>query len=286
MADFLRLCGAAAEAVKRTGTSAPATMSAVPANPYAPPTTPPEPVQIDFRQAAVEESLRILEASHGRAPEDLGVSLVLSMGSEGLAHLRHIGRMTLLRLVLGILGMAAGAGIGAAHKWLQLQLGVNEAVAMSVALACSLSGIGLLLANAMLTRRHVRKAIGPRYDTMRAASTMRQPLCVGVEDSRTFVTPKLAPEDFAFVAFDSANRRLILEGLLFRYVIHAADVLSVGQQSGTMTTGVQIVFRVGRVVVGITLQFDSVWHELRKQTIGLGKDPLLAPITAALGGNG
>jgi hypothetical protein len=255
-----------------------------PANPYAPPSTPAEPVQIDFRQAAVEESLRILEANPGRVPEDLGTSLVLSMGSEGLAHLRYIGWMTLVRLVLGILGLAAGAGIAGVSDWIQRNWGLPEAVVLSAAAACSLGGIGVLLANAMLSRWHVQRALGPRYAGAVVTSTLRPPLCTGVEDSRTFVTPKLAPEDFAYVAFDSAHRRLILEGLIFRYIIHAADVLSVAQQAGTATTGIQIVFRVGQVIVGITLQYDSVWHELRKQTIGLGKDPLLKPIVAALSG--
>lgn len=258
-------------------------MSAISANPYAPPSGPPEPVQIDFRQAAVEESLRIVEASPGQLPEDLGVSLVLSMGSEGLTHLRHIGRMTLVRLVLGIVGLAAGAGLAGGNDWLQKNWGLPEAVVLLFAAACSLGGIGLMLANSLLCRWHVQRALGPRYAAAVAMSTLRPPLCTGVEDSRTFVTPKIAPEDFAYVAFDSVHRRLILEGLIFRYVIHAADVLSVAQQAGTATTGVQIVFRVGRVVVGITLQYDSVWHELRKQTIGLGRDPLLKPVAEALG---
>ena len=258
-------------------------MSAVSANPYAPPTGPSEPVQIDFRQAAVEESLRILEANPGQVPEDLGVSLVLSMGSEGLEHLRHIGWMTLVRLVLGIVGLAAGAGLAGVSDWMQMNWGLPEAVVLSVATLCSLGGIGMLLDQLHADSLARAGALGPRNAAAVAMSTLRPPLCTGVEDSRTFVTPKIAPEDFAYVAFDSARRRLVLEGLIFRYVIHAADVLSVAQQAGTATTGVQIVFRVGRVVVGITLQYDSIWHELRKQTIGLGRDPLLKPVEEALG---
>jgi hypothetical protein len=142
----------------------------------------------------------------------------------------------------------------------------------------------LLLGNALLTRWNVQRSLGPRYAAVRRASTLRGPLCTGVEDARTFTTMKIAPEDFAIVGFDSAGRRLILEGLLFHYVIHAADVLSAAQQAGAMTTGVQIVFRVGRVVVGITLQNDSVLNELRKYTVSLGQDPLLKPVIATFTG--
>lgn len=258
-------------------------MSAPPfANPYAPPLTA-EPVQLDFRQAAVEESLRILEANPGRDPDSLGVSLVLPADAKGPARLAHIGRMTLVRLVAGIGGLAAGALLAAVEGRLQ-EIGVPEAATMLVAATCSLGGIGLLLCHAMLTRWSVQRNLGPRYADIRRASTLRSPLCTGVEDARTFTTMKITPEDFAFVGFDSSGRRVILEGLLFRYVIHAADVLSASQQAGAMTTGVQIVFRVGRVVVGITLQYDSVLNELCKYTIFRGQDPLLKPVIAAFSG--
>jgi len=254
-------------------------------NPYAPPESPvvAQPVQIDFRVAAVEESLRILEANPGRDPDELGVSLVLPADVKGPRRLKHIARMTLLRLVLGIAGLAAG-GLFAAATEKPMVAGIPKAVTGTAAVVCGGGGILLLLANAMLIRWSVIRALGPRYDEAARHSTLRRPLVTGVEDARTFSSMKLAPEDFACVAFDAANRRLILEGLLFRYVIHAGDVLNVGQESGTATTGVQVVYRVGAVAVGITLQFDSVLGELRKQTIGWGRDPLLKPILTTLGG--
>jgi hypothetical protein len=258
-------------------------MSAPPlANPYAPPLTA-EPVQLDFRQAAVEESLRIVQANPGRDPDTLGVSLVLPADPAGPARLAYLGRMTLVRLAAGIGGLGLGAVLAAAEGRLR-ELGVPEAATMLVAASCSLGGITLLLCHAMLTRWAVQRCLGPRYETVRLASTLRSPLCTGVEDARTFTTMKITPEDFAFVGFDSAGRRLVLEGLHFRYVIHAADVLSASQQAGAMTTGVQIVFRVGRVIVGITLQYDSVFNELCKYTIFLGRDPLLKPVVGAFQG--
>jgi hypothetical protein len=260
-------------------------MSAPPsANPYAPPQTPTGPLQLDFREAAVEQSLQIMAANPGRAPEELGISLVLPAGDDrGPDRLRWIARMTLVRLVLGVVGLAVGALIGTAVDGILREQGIPKDPAMVVAALCSLGGMALLLLNAWLIRRSVQRALGPRYEACRRHSTLRRPLCTGVEDARTFTSIKLAPEDFACVAFDSAGRRLILEGLLFRYVIHAADVLSVVQQSGTATTGVQIEFRVGAVAVGITLQFDGVINELRKW-VSFGKDPLLAPVVAALSG--
>jgi hypothetical protein len=258
-------------------------MSAPSANPYASPQAPPEPVEIDFRQAAVEESLRIIEAHPGRPIDDLGVSLVLPADVAGPARLRHIGRMTLLRLVLGIAGLALGALLAAVESTLSRDWLIPQWLTMTVALCCTLGGIGLLFASVFCVRWGVRRHLGERYEAVRRMSNLRSPLCVGVEDARTFTTMKLAPEDFAYIAFDAANRRLILEGLTFRYVILAKDLLSVGQATGVTTTGVQIVFRVARVVVGITLQYDSVWNEFKKQTIGRGQDPLIKPIQQTFG---
>lgn len=248
-------------------------------NPYAPS---PGPVQIDFREAAVEESLRMLKAGGGRTADELGVSLVLPADVSGPRTLRHIARMTLARLIVGIVGIAAGGILACLHQIIEQQWRISDLLLMSIAGVCSLGGIGLLLSNVFFVRRTVRRALAQRHLELLEHSTLR-PLCVGVEDCRTFTTMKLAPEDFAYIAFDVARRRLILEGLLFRYVICDRDCLTIGQAAGATTTGVQIIFRVGAVVVGITVQHDSIWHELKRQTIGVSQDPLVGPIQQVLG---
>jgi hypothetical protein len=262
-------------------------MSAPPVNPYAPPPSAAQPVEIDFREAAVEESLRIIEAAPGRPIDDLSVSLVLPTDLEGPARIRHIGRMTVLRLVSGVAGLALGALLaaleGPIHERLMVPQFLRPGLVMSVAACGTFGGMGFLLSSVFFVRRAVRGYLGERYAAVVRMSNLRRPLCVGVEDARTFTTMKIAPEDFAYIAFDAASRRVILEGLTFRYVIHAHDVYSVSQASGTATTGVQIVFRVARVYIGITLQYDSVVSELKKQTIGLGRDPLLRPIRQTFG---
>jgi hypothetical protein len=251
-------------------------------NPYA---TPRPEVAIDFREAAVEDSIRLLaDSGGGRTIEDLGVSLVVPVGPEGVRRLRWIGRMVLLRLVSGIGGLALGALLASAQENLTKQWNVPEALSLSVAATCSLGGICVLLLNPYFMRRAARRALGERYESVQRLSTGRKPLCTGVENAETFKKMKIVPEDLAWIAFDPPGRRLILEGVLFRYVVHAADVLFVGQVAGATTTGIQITFRVGRVAFAVTLQFDSVWHEFKKQTIGVSEDPLLKPIVAVFRG--
>jgi len=248
-------------------------------NPYA---LPQSDLPLDFREAAVEESLRLVSMASGRPVEDLGVSLVLPVAPSRRDTLQWMGWMTLLRLVLGIGGVVAGGVLAWASRTL-MERGLPEWQIMSIAAFCSIGGI-LLLFNWFFIRAGVRRALGERYARVQQFSTSRSPLCTGVEDARTFVQMKLLPEDLVWIAFDSASKRLIMEGLLFRYVIHAADVLFVGEVSGTTATGVQVTFRVGNIVIAITMQMESIWYELRRQTWGRPENPLLRPIRAALEG--
>lgn len=254
-------------------------MAATNINPYAPPQSE---FPIDFRNAAVEESLRIVARSGGRPIEDLGVSLVLPTEGSGAATLRWIGWSTLARLVLGILGVVFGGLLGVLSDHMLEQLPLNQAEVLWIGVSCVVGGLLLLLLNGMFTRATVRRGIGDRYARVWQFNTTHRPLCSGVEDARTFQKIKLLPEDLAWIAFDAAGKRLILEGLLYRYVIHAGDVLLASEVQGPTSTGVQIVFRVGEVVIGITLQMDSVWYELRRQVALPGSNPLLRPILAAL----
>jgi hypothetical protein len=250
-------------------------------NPYA---TPRPEVAIDFREAAVEESIRLLSQADGRAIQDLGLSLVVPIGPEGLTTLRAVGRGVLVRFVLGISGIAAGAGLAATNEWLTKHWQIPDTATLTVAMFCSVGGIILLLLNPYFVRRATRHAIGERYELVCRLSTGRAPLCSGLEDAHTFTKLKIVPEELVWIAFDPQRKRLILEGVLCRYVIHAADVLYVGQVAGAATSGMQITFRVGRIVFAVTLQMDSVWHEFKKQTIGVTEDPLLKPILAAFRG--
>src|SRR5687768_396769 len=137
-------------------------MSTAPStNPYAPPEVPvvAQPVQIDFRVAAVEESLRILEANPGRDPDELGVSLVLPADVRGPQHLRYIARMTLVRLVVGIAGLAAGALLSTALEKFVMWAGVPNAATLAGTIFFGGGGMVLLLVNAMLIRWSVIRAL-------------------------------------------------------------------------------------------------------------------------------
>src|SRR5688572_15322232 len=123
-------------------------MAATNINPYAPPQSE---FPIDFRNAAVEESLRIVARSGGRPIEDLGVSLVLPAEGSGDATLRRIGWSTLARLVFGILGIACGGLLGVLSEQMPEQVPLSQTEVLWIGVPSVVGGILLLLLNGVFT---------------------------------------------------------------------------------------------------------------------------------------
>ena len=133
-----------------------------------------------------------------------------------------------------------------------------------------------------VARTFSRSRIGERYDAVWALGSPFKPLGVSVEDASTFSKMKLVPEDLAWIGFDVTRRMLVIEGIRYRYLIHSTDVVNVEQVTGPTATGVAITYHIGTVPLSIAIQYDSVRHELRRQTIGVKEDPLMKLITDTL----
>jgi hypothetical protein len=249
-------------------------------NPYEPPAAP---VVLDFREEAVAESERMVQLAGGKPPEELGCSLVLRADYTTADDLRRVARDGVGRLVLGVLMMGGGGGLAAATDYLRARMSSPTELTVGMGVIGILGGLTLLLGNWTLIAAAVRRMLGPRYVRLRQLSVSHRPLCCGVEDSSTFNRLKLTPEDLAWVGFDSSGRRVIIEGLLYRYWIYAADVLELREVQTMWASGVRIRFRVGETTLAITLQMDSIWYELRKR-LPWSTHPILGPLQAALAG--
>ena len=106
---------------------------------------------------------------------------------------------------------------------------------------------------------------------------------IEVENSRTFHRPKLLPEDLACVLFDREGRRLIVEGIAYRYIIRAADLLGLQVvRAAAGAPGLEVSYSVGGARLSLTLIYQSARSELRRQTIG-GQDPFIRNAISVLG---
>lgn len=233
----------------------------------------------DFRQPAAEESARIVAANGGTIPSDCSLCLRTPDGDAGA--LRRFGYSVVVRLVLGIVGLASGAIIAAVSE---RGKEASDEVSLLLILAgcCSVGGILILLSNVSSQRRFVRRQLAMRYDDLVSRAAYGKPLCVGVENADTFSKMKIVPEELGFLVLDPARCMLTVEGILHRYIVFGKDVLDVKQVRGAKSSATVVEYAIGETSLKIAIQYDSIWHEFKRQTIG-AKDPLIARIRETLG---
>lgn len=243
------------------------------------PFTPGRPTSTAFRDRVAQESARIVAGNGGAVPNDR--SLCLRNPDGDAQALRNFGYMVLMRLILGFVGLVGGALLALLDQ--RTNQGNDEiSTWLILGACCSISGILILSSNGFFQRRFVRRHLAMRYDDLASRATYGSPICIGIENAETFSKMKFVPEDLGYLALDPARQMVIIEGVLYRYVVCSADVQRVEQVTGGASSATAIDYAVGDTVLKIALQYDSLWHEFKRQTIG-AKDPLVARIRETLG---
>ena len=236
----------------------------------------------DFRDSAAAAGRDALARLRCSDPLAAGISLCLQAEGDGRATLRRLRRFTLVRLIVGFVLMLIGVGImyaADARKapWL------NEKEGWLIpAAVIGLLGFLAIMSGPFLQRRFVKRHIRERLAESDLGNTGLPPAGVEVEDSRTFQQPKILPEDMARVLFDPDQRRLVIEGIVYRYVIYASDVIQMRTVKSRSSLGLQIVYTAAGVPLGLTLIHDSVLSYVRRATIG-GNNPLIRRAEQTLG---
>ena len=244
----------------------------------------------DFRRAAVEASLEAVRGEYrDDDPPPTDCSVLLPVRGANPDSLKPLLWRQVAVLVVGFAGLAGGAGLA----YLSGEP-PNAAWPLLIAGLClSATGMAALLSNQYFLRRFLRGRLGRRYENLRADHPDAVIQDVLVEDAATFDRGKLHAEGGGYVAVDVPGKRVIVEGVRFRYLIRAADTVAVGIAAGPTATFPTVRYRCGprpaagehdpRPILSIALARDSLWRELKRQTFfGAGEDPLLAPLREAL----
>lgn len=237
----------------------------------------------DFRAAAVAASVSLRERMQrqGRGdPVAGGYSCCLPAEGDGPAVMRRARQVAIVSLVLGVLGLATA---GAVALWVTQRYQSAPTPPLGPLIAagcCTVGGIATvwigLSAQKRMAAAHVRARLGAT-----AADVL--PIQVTVESTATYRTLKLLPEDFGLLFCDEARKCVRVEGLLFRHVIHAADVAAVAPIEGVSSQGLAIDYRIGEDVrLSITLGQLSPTGNLKQQVLE-SSTPLAEPVCRALG---
>jgi hypothetical protein len=129
----------------------------------------------------------------------------------------------------------------------------------------------------------LRRLLGRRLDDLRISQNVSELLSVEVEDASTFQKMKASTEDAGYLALDSINRRIVIEGVVCRYVVRSEDVIRLGSVSGGTTVGTEVAYRIDdRTELKIVISKTSIWSEVLRQLAGVVRNPLLKKIEETL----
>lgn len=185
-------------------------------------------------------------------------------------------------LILGFCGLGGGATLAAwaerredvEGQWVILALGGMMSLAGIICLILPVKGGGLFL----------RRYLGSRLDDLQSNPDVSEVFYVGLEDPATFSQLKVTSDDAGYLALDPVNRRVIIEGVLCRYVIRQDDVVQVKSQFANGSPGTHIVYRIGTTSgLGIMIEKQSLRAETIRQLTGRARNPACDRIAETLG---
>ena len=113
------------------------------------------------------------------------------------------------------------------------------------AMLISLVMLAVLLAIRTPQARILRAYLTSRPDGLLRAFDSLPRRSIGLEETRTYKKTKFVIEDAGVCLLDAEQRRLLIEGCQYRYVIHAKDVALVEPLSGYAFSGARLLCRFG-----------------------------------------
>jgi hypothetical protein len=236
----------------------------------------------EFRTEAASVSSQVLHQH--RLPDDpsdltaTGLSLCIPAIGDPEAKRKRLTNLLLLNAVIPL--ALTGIGLLTAIDSLQLSryLPVDHRILLIGGIALGVLGyMGIITAsnrqNAMV-RRDLRAM---NADTAPFQPT-EKPAEIGIEDPATQTKIKVLTEDRAILFCDASRRLIVIEGLFYRYVIRAEDV--VGCVIGRIRPYpiIFLEYRIGgtETLLKLSLSYVTLGVELKRQlAMGAGK-PVLA----------
>jgi len=191
-------------------------------------------MNVDFRAAAADATLKRLGNVSGTALANLGDSGLVAVPSGGRRY--QFWQAVLLNVLIFACMLCVLATFPL--SW----MGV---ISRSSAMLISLVMLAVLLAIRAPQARILRAYLTSRPDGLLRAFESLPRRSIGLEETRTYKKTKFVIEDAGVCLLDAEQRRLLIEGCQYRYVIHAKDVALVEPLSGYAFSGARLLCRFG-----------------------------------------
>jgi hypothetical protein len=171
-------------------------------------------------------------------PEHLEYSLCLPI-QDGRRELR---RQTVISYI-AVLGPMALFGVVPALLYLLEEQPEDNPAFLSIAVLCMVLGAGLIFNQSKIRRELLRARLQNRPGSL-LSRRHSELLMVSIEDTQTVEVTKVEPEDCGICAIEPAERRLLIEGCAYRYIIRGEDVVFLAARAQSAYSGVDFCYRV------------------------------------------
>jgi hypothetical protein len=186
----------------------------------------------DFRSAAARATIARLNQSPGVALADLGDSGCIPIpGGRRIQYL-----IELPTLFLSLSTLLCGITV--------LPLAWFKIISPQWAFPILLVGLFVSLFFRKIKSWFLKMYLASRPDSFLKTFGQLPAIPVAIEDGKTQKKTKLVTEDDCICLLDADQRRLLIEGCGYRYVICVKDVLSVEPVSGYALSGARLVCRI------------------------------------------
>jgi hypothetical protein len=244
----------------------------------------------DFRDAAATVSVRLLQqhrlSSDSVDLATIDVSLCLPAPGDPVAKRKHLSILFLVSLAIPFALLCVGA--------LFLYLGSNPPANLPVdhnvlsTIGFVIGGLGFagilsaLSIQGAIVRKKLREAnnLDVSFDP---TDILRN---IGIENPATRTTIKLVIEDRANLFCDSSRKLIVIEGIFYRYVIHAQDVINCAVERTRAYPFLILEYFVAdtETTLALAISYVTVPVEFkRKATFSLTKHPLVAVVERTFG---
>ena len=203
----------------------------------------------DFRDEAAAASEVVLAEAPGRDPLLAGASLCAAVYPDGPP--RSVNPLT--KLIVGLVLLGGGVtmivvSFEGGKVVNPLLLGAGIAVVLGMLISGS-------LIMTMLKRRTRARIVGPMRPGQPVINLneIDEAIFVLIENGNTYRRAKVIPEDRGFLVIDRENRRLQVEGDLYRYVIRAQDVQDLRFTQAMTIGAIDVVYQVGAVELRLAI---------------------------------
>jgi hypothetical protein len=235
----------------------------------------------DFRDGFDEESRRVIAQNPGKAPEEIGESLCYLVDPKGEALMPVVfgaveGQMraSMVMMVFGCATIFAKAvkDLGWGGSWAMPTLVVCGVVAVVALVVLVFSGKDHELTGPKIQALLPKRPYAPFGLTGDVEGIAFY--AAGVSENKPGLTKY--PGDAVMVVIDSRRRRVILEGLRYRYVIHAKDFVCVEpfeMHANSVQGKALLKYKVGMQTVALELWLVDLVKDVSMLRMGLEAMP-------------